>query len=102
MTVLEEEGAVRPIIQETQRGNDKRTQRWHRTERAELFAQDGDLQAIGLSQRQAAKVLEVPRSTLQAGRAYYECLDASLVVVAFFHSVCPVSPSCIVRFWRYT
>jgi len=78
---------VELIIQETQRGNDPRTQRWHRVERAELFAQYGDLQAQGLSQRQAAKVLEVPRSTLQAWQAYHECLDASPVVVAFFHSV---------------
>jgi len=84
---LEEERAVGTIIQETQRGNDERTQRWHRIERAELFAQYGDLQAQGFSQRQAAKVLEVPRSTLQAWRAYHERLDASPAVVAFFHSV---------------
>ncbi len=49
--------------------------------------QYGDLQAQGLSQRQAAKVLEVPRSTLQAWRAYQERLDACPAVVAFFHSV---------------
>ena len=30
--------------------------------------------AQGLSQRQAAKVLDVPRSTLQAWRAYHEQL----------------------------
>ena len=75
------------IIPYPQRGNDERTQRWQRVERAELFAQYGDLQAQGLSQRQAAKVLEVPRSTLQAWRAYHERLDASPAVVAFFHSV---------------
>ena len=45
------------------------------------------LHAEGLSQRQAAQVLEVPRSTLQAWRAYQEHLDACPAVVAFFHSV---------------
>ena len=75
------------VIQYTQRGNDECNQRWHRVERAERFAQYGDLQAQGLSQRQAAKVLDVPRRTLQAWRAYQERLDASPAVVAFFHSV---------------
>jgi hypothetical protein len=37
--------------------------------------------------RHAAKVLEVPRSTLQAWRTYHERLDASPAVVAFFQSV---------------
>lgn len=76
-----------PIIQETQRGSNNRTQRWHRIERAELCAQYGDLQAQGLSQRQAAKVLEVPRSTLQAWRTYQDRLDACPTVVTFVHSV---------------
>ena len=40
-----------------------------------------------VSQRQAAEVLEVPRSTLQAWRAYQERLDACPAVVAFFQSV---------------
>ena len=74
-------------IQDTHRGHDERTQRWQRVERVELYAQYGDLQAQGLSQRQAAKVLEVPRSTLQAWRVYQERLAASPAVVAFFHSV---------------
>jgi hypothetical protein len=78
---------VGTIIQYQQRGNDERNQRWNRVERTELFARYGDLHAQGLSQRQAAKVLDVPRSTLQAWRAYQERLDESPVVVAFFHSV---------------
>ncbi len=41
----------------------------------------------GMSQRQVAKVLNVPRSTLQAWRTYQENLDESPAVVAFFHSV---------------
>ncbi len=75
------------VVQETQRGNDDRNQRWDRIERADLFAQWSDLQTQGISQRQAAKVLDVPRSTLQAWRAYHESLDACPAVVAFFHSV---------------
>ncbi len=75
------------VIQYTQRGNDDRHQRWDRIERTELFAQYGDLKAQGLSQRQAAPVLDVPRSTLQAWQAYQERLDECPTVVAFFHSV---------------
>lgn len=75
------------VIQYAQRGNDDRHQRWDRIERAGLFERYGDLQAQGLSQRHAAKVLEVPRSTLQAWRTYHERLDASPAVVAFFQSV---------------
>ena len=74
------------VIQYTQRSNDERNQRWDRVERAELFAQYGDLQAQGLSLRQAAKALDVPRRTLQAWRAYQASLDEHPAVVAFFHS----------------
>ena len=74
------------VIQDTQRGQHERTQRWDRVERAELFAQYGDLQAQGLSLRQAAKALDVPRSTLQAWRAYQDSLDEHPAVVALFHS----------------
>jgi len=77
---------VGTIIQDQQRGNDERNQRWERIERAELFTQYGDRHAQGSSQRQAAKVLDVPRSTLQAWRAYQERLDECPAVVAFFHS----------------
>ena len=75
------------VIHYTQRGHNERNHRWNRVERAERFAQYGDLQAQGLSQRPAAKVLDVPRSTLQAWRAYQERLDESPAVVAFCHSV---------------
>ncbi len=75
------------VIYAQQRGNEDRHQRWHRLERAERYAQYGDLQAQGLSPRQAAQALDVPRSTLQAWRAYQERLDACPVVVTFFHSV---------------
>jgi Family of unknown function (DUF6399) len=81
------EAAVGTVIQEKPRGNDARNQRWERLECADLFVQYRDLQAQGVSQRQAATRLEVPRSTLQAWQAYQERLDASPTVVAFFHSV---------------
>ena len=44
------------------------------------------LEAKGLSVRQVAEALAVPRSTLQAWRAYQESLDEHPAVVAFFHS----------------
>ena len=75
------------VIPYTQRGNDERNQRWERIERAGLFERYGDLKVQGLSQRQAAQVLDVPRSTLQAWRAYADSLDECPAVVAFFHSV---------------
>ena len=75
------------VIYSQQRGNEDRHQRWNRLERAERYAQYGALQAQGLSQRQAAQALDVPRSTLQAWRAYQERLDACPVVATFFHSV---------------
>src|SRR5882672_12299427 len=75
------------VIQYQQCGNADRHQRWDRIERAELGERYGNLQAQGLSQRQAAQVLDVPRSTLQAWRAYQERLDESPAVVAFFPSV---------------
>ena len=75
------------IIQDKQRGYADRHQHWTRIERADVFAQYGALHAQGASQRQAAKVLDVPRSTLQAWRMYHDRLDACPTVVTFFHSV---------------
>ena len=63
------------VIQFKQRRNADLPPRWDRTQRAEIFDQYRDLQAQGFSLRQAAKALEVPRSTLQAWRAYQESLD---------------------------
>src|SRR5215467_14234262 len=75
------------IIQATQHGKNDRNQRWTRLERADLFAQYSELHLQGVSQRQAATVLDVPRSTLQAWLAYHDRLDACPAVVAFFQSV---------------
>ena len=74
------------VIQEKQRSNEDRHPRWERTHRAALCDPYRALQAQGLSLRQAAKVLAVPRSTLQAWRAYQERLDEHPAVVAFFPS----------------
>jgi hypothetical protein len=77
---------VGTVIQDKQRSNHDRHPRWNRPQRAALFAQYGELQAQGFSQRQAAQALDVPRTTLQAWRAYQERLDEHPAVVAFFHS----------------
>jgi len=45
----------------------------------------GELQAQGVSPRQAAQLLAVPRSPLQAWRTYQASLDACPAGVAFFH-----------------
>ena len=74
-------------IQEKQRSKNERHQRWARLERTDLFEWYGELHTQGASQRQAAKVLDVPRSTLQAWGLSQVCLDACPAVVAFFHSV---------------
>jgi hypothetical protein len=77
---------VGTVLQDTQQRNADRPHRWNRTQRAALFDQYLDLEAQGFSVRQAAKALEVPRSTLQAWRRYQESLDEHPAVVAFFHS----------------
>jgi hypothetical protein len=78
---------VGTVLHDDQGGNAHRQQRWERMRRAALLDQDGHLQAPGGSQQQAAKVLAVPRTTLQAWRAWQERLDACPQVVAFFESV---------------
>ena len=57
------------VIDYEQHRKVNRTQRWDRRRRAELLGQYRDLHAQGLSQRQAAKALDVPRTTLQAWHA---------------------------------
>jgi hypothetical protein len=74
------------VIQSQPRHHDDRSPRWDRTRRAALFEQYRELQAQGLSLRQAATALDRPRSTLQAWRASQESLDAHPAVVAFFPS----------------
>ena len=83
---MKKEVVVGTVIQDAQRSNDDPHRRWSRTQRAQLFDQYLVLHAQGRSLRQAAKALEVPRSTLQAWRAYHESLDEHPTVIAFFHS----------------
>jgi hypothetical protein len=83
---IEQEVAMGTVIQTHPQSHDDRSPRWDRTRRAHLFDQYLALQAQGLSLRQAAKPLEVPRSTLQAWRAHQESLDEHPTVVAFFQS----------------
>jgi hypothetical protein len=51
-----------------------------------LFEQYCELRTQGMSQRQAAHQLEVPRTTLQAWQVYRERLDEEPAVVAFFQN----------------
>src|SRR5207244_12277600 len=75
------------VIDAQPRGNGDRHQRWERSRCAELLEQYRDLQARGFSQRQAANRLDVPRTTLQAWRAWQDRLDACPQVVEFFESI---------------
>jgi len=63
-----------------------RHQLWDRFERADLFEHYLDLQAQGVSQRQAAKQLQVPRTTLQAWQSWHDTLDIRPYVAQFFQS----------------
>jgi len=60
--------------------------RWDRFERADLFEQYRALRTQGISERQAAKELKVPRTTLQAWRMWHDTLDSCPCVAAFFQS----------------
>src|SRR5215813_11580675 len=60
--------------------------RWDRFERADLFEQYRQLRTQGLSERQVAKELQVPRTTLQAWRLWHDSLDICPHVADFFHS----------------
>ena len=72
------------VIQDTQQRNDDRQPRWDRFERADLFEHYRELRAQGMSQRQAAQELQVPRTTLQAWRLWHDTLDICPQVAAFF------------------
>jgi hypothetical protein len=64
--------------------NFDRHQLWDRFERADLFEHYLTLHAQGVSQRQAAKQLQVPRTTLQAWRRWHDTLDTCPQVAQFF------------------
>ena len=75
-----------PPLQDQQQRNHDKQPRWDRRERADLFAPDRAWQAQGISERQAAKKLKVPRTTLQAWRLWHTTLDICPQVAAFFQS----------------
>jgi DNA-binding XRE family transcriptional regulator len=77
---------VGTVSQDTHQRNYDRQPRWDRCERADLFAQYRELRAQGLSQRQVAQELQVPRTTLQAWRTWHDSLDICPHVAEFFQS----------------
>jgi len=66
--------------------NHRSQPRWDRFERADLFEQYRELRSQGLSERQAAQELKVPRTTLQAWRLWHDTLDMCPHVAEFFQS----------------
>ena len=60
--------------------------RWDQFERADLFEQYRELRIQGLSEREVAKKLNVPRTTLQAWRVWHDSLDICPHVAEFFQS----------------
>src|SRR5215471_16046142 len=74
------------VIQSQPQRNDARQAHWDRLERADLFAQYRALRTQGLSERQAANELKVPRTPLQAWRLWHDSLDSCAHVAEFFQS----------------
>lgn len=83
---LQGEVAMSTVIDFAQHDHIDRHQLWDRFERADLFEQYLDLQTQGVSQRQVATQLQVPRTTLQAWQSWYETLDICPHVARFFQS----------------
>ena len=83
---LQGEVAMGTVIDFAHHDHSDRHQLWNRFERADLFEQYLDLQAQGVSQRQAAKQLQVPRTTLQAWHSWHDTLDICPHVAQFFQS----------------
>ena len=74
------------VIQDMPQINQGSQPHWDRFERADLFEQYRELRTQGLSERQAAKELKVPRTTLQAWRLWHDTLDICPHVAEFFQS----------------
>lgn len=74
------------IIQDMPQINPSSEPGWDRFERADLFEQYRQLRTQGISERQAAKELNVPRTTLQAWRKWHDTLDICPHVAEFFGS----------------
>ncbi len=74
------------VIQDVPQINQGSQPRWDRFERADLFEQYRELRTQGVSERQAAKELKVPRTTLQAWRVWHDTLDICPPVADFLQS----------------
>src|SRR5919201_264473 len=74
------------VIQAQPQRHEARQARWDRLESADLFAHYRALRTQGPSERQAAKELKVPRTTLQAWRIWHDSLDICAQVAEFFQS----------------
>src|ERR671936_1106613 len=77
---------MRAVIPSQPQRNDARQAHWDRLERADLFEQYRALRTQGLSERQAAQELKVPRTTLQAWRVWHDTLDICHHVAEFLQS----------------
>jgi Family of unknown function (DUF6399) len=77
---------VGTVIQDKHQHNPASQPRWDRLERADLFEQYRELRTQGISERQAAKELQVSRTTLQAWRIWHDTLDICPHVAEFFQS----------------
>lgn len=74
------------VVQDMPQINPASQPRWNRFERADLFEQYRQLRTQGLSERQIANQLNVPRTTLQAWRLWHDSLDICPHVADFFQS----------------
>src|SRR4029450_9537427 len=83
---IKKEVAVGPVIQDKPQTTHSSQPRWDRFERADLFAQYRALRTQGISERQAAQELKVPRTTLQAWRRWHDTLATCPHVADFFQS----------------
>jgi Family of unknown function (DUF6399) len=77
---------VGTVIQDLPQINNGCQPRWDRLERANLLEQYRGLRTQGISERQAAKELKVPRTTLQAWRIWHDTLDICPHVAEFLQS----------------
>jgi hypothetical protein len=74
------------VVQDKPQINPGSQPRWDRFERGDLFEQYRELRTQGVSERQVAKALNVPRTTLQAWRQWHDTLDICPHVAEFFQS----------------
>ena len=74
------------VIQDEPQRNPESQPRWDRLERADLFEPYRELRTHGLSERQAAKEIKVPRTTRQAWRLWHDTLESCPHGAEFFQS----------------